>query len=219
MMEKLMVDSVVTWAREYKVDGFRFDLMGHHSKAHMLSVRRALDRLTLGRDGVDGKRSTSTARAGTSARSPTTRASCRPRSPTWPAPASARSPTGCATPSAAAARSTRTRASRASPAGLFTDPNGAAVNGTPSEQLRPAAALPGPDQGRPRRQPARLPFVDRTGATVTGSEVDYNGQPAGYAADPERDDHLRRRARQRDAVRRAAVQAAAGHARWPTGCG
>ena len=48
MMEKLMVDSVVTWAREYKVDGFRFDLMGHHSKANMLEVRRALDKL--GRD-------------------------------------------------------------------------------------------------------------------------------------------------------------------------
>ena len=33
MMGKLMVDSVVTWARDdYKVDGFRFDLMGHHSK-------------------------------------------------------------------------------------------------------------------------------------------------------------------------------------------
>ena len=39
MMEKLMVDSVVTWAREYKVDGFRFDLMGHHSLANMLAVR------------------------------------------------------------------------------------------------------------------------------------------------------------------------------------
>ena len=43
MMEKLMIDSLVTWAREYKVDGFRFDLMGHHSKANMLNVRRALD--------------------------------------------------------------------------------------------------------------------------------------------------------------------------------
>ena len=49
MMEKLMVDSVVTWARHYKVDGFRFDLMGHHSKANMLAVRRALDALTLRR--------------------------------------------------------------------------------------------------------------------------------------------------------------------------
>ncbi len=32
MMEKLMIDSVVTWAKEYKVDGFRFDLMGHQPK-------------------------------------------------------------------------------------------------------------------------------------------------------------------------------------------
>lgn len=53
--EKLMVDSVVLWAREYKVDGFRFDLMGHHSKQNMLAVRAALDELTLEEDGVDGK--------------------------------------------------------------------------------------------------------------------------------------------------------------------
>jgi len=43
--EKLMVDSVVLWAKEYKVDGFRFDLMGHHSKQNMLNVRAALDAL------------------------------------------------------------------------------------------------------------------------------------------------------------------------------
>ncbi|MEO0972804.1 MAG: alpha-1,6-glucosidase domain-containing protein, partial [Pseudomonadota bacterium] len=38
-----------------KVDGFRFDLMGHHSKANMLAVRAALDALTLEEDGVDGQ--------------------------------------------------------------------------------------------------------------------------------------------------------------------
>ncbi len=54
MMEKLMVDSLVTWARDYKVDGFRFDLMGHHSKANMLKIRAALDALTIESDGVDG---------------------------------------------------------------------------------------------------------------------------------------------------------------------
>ncbi|GIG35283.1 alpha-1,6-glucosidase [Cellulomonas pakistanensis] len=54
MAEKLMVDSVVTWARDYKVDGFRFDLMGHHSKQNMLAVREALDALTVEADGVDG---------------------------------------------------------------------------------------------------------------------------------------------------------------------
>ncbi|WP_082543115.1 pullulanase-type alpha-1,6-glucosidase [Microbacterium sp. Root53] len=52
--QKLMVDSVVTWARDYKVDGFRFDLMGHHSTANMAAVREALDALTLEDDGVDG---------------------------------------------------------------------------------------------------------------------------------------------------------------------
>ena len=55
MAEKLMVDSVVLWARDYKVDGFRFDLMGHHSTDTMLAVRSALDALTVRRDGVDGK--------------------------------------------------------------------------------------------------------------------------------------------------------------------
>ncbi|HEY5820359.1 MAG TPA: pullulanase-type alpha-1,6-glucosidase, partial [Propionibacteriaceae bacterium] len=55
MGQKIMVDGVVTWAKQYKVDGFRFDLMGHHSKANMLAVRAALDKLTLRKDGVDGK--------------------------------------------------------------------------------------------------------------------------------------------------------------------
>ncbi|MBK8901694.1 MAG: pullulanase-type alpha-1,6-glucosidase [Anaerolineaceae bacterium] len=55
MMRKLMVDSVVTWAVAYKIDAFRFDLMGHHMKEDMLAVRAALDALTLEEHGVDGK--------------------------------------------------------------------------------------------------------------------------------------------------------------------
>jgi pullulanase len=55
MMRKLMVDSVVTWAKEYKVDGLRFDLMGHHMLEDMKAVRAALDALTLEKDGVDGR--------------------------------------------------------------------------------------------------------------------------------------------------------------------
>ncbi|GAB4084246.1 hypothetical protein GCM10028784_08760 [Myceligenerans cantabricum] len=54
MGERLMVDSVVTWAGDYRVDGFRFDLMGHHSKENLLAVREALDALTPEDDGVDG---------------------------------------------------------------------------------------------------------------------------------------------------------------------
>jgi pullulanase len=56
MMERLMVDAVVHWARNYKVDGFRFDVMGHHMVSNMLAVREALGALTLERDGVDGGR-------------------------------------------------------------------------------------------------------------------------------------------------------------------
>ncbi len=54
MMEKLMVDDLVHWARDYKVDGFRFDLMGHHMKRNMEAARDALHALTPERDGVDG---------------------------------------------------------------------------------------------------------------------------------------------------------------------
>ena len=42
MMEKLMTDSLVVWARDYKIDGFRFDLMGHQPKAAMLRARKAV---------------------------------------------------------------------------------------------------------------------------------------------------------------------------------
>ena len=55
MAEKIMVDTVVRWARDYKVDGFRFDLMGFHTKANMIAVRAALDALTMEADGVDGR--------------------------------------------------------------------------------------------------------------------------------------------------------------------
>ncbi|MGQ0602665.1 MAG: pullulanase-type alpha-1,6-glucosidase, partial [Anaerolineales bacterium] len=55
MMEKLMIDSVRTWATAYKVDGFRFDLMGHHMLSNMVNLRTALDALTVADDGVDGK--------------------------------------------------------------------------------------------------------------------------------------------------------------------
>lgn len=56
MMEKLMIDSLLVWARDYKIDGFRFDLMGHHMLVNMQNVRKALDSLTLQKDGVDGKK-------------------------------------------------------------------------------------------------------------------------------------------------------------------
>lgn len=38
MFEKLVADSVVMWAQDYKIDGFRFDLMGHLMKSSMEKV-------------------------------------------------------------------------------------------------------------------------------------------------------------------------------------
>ena len=54
MSERLMIDSLVMWARHYHVDGFRFDLMGHHSRQTMERAKAALSQLTLEADGVDG---------------------------------------------------------------------------------------------------------------------------------------------------------------------
>ncbi|AKT39497.1 pullulanase-type alpha-1,6-glucosidase [Chondromyces crocatus] len=54
MMQKLMVDSMLTWARAYKIDGFRFDLMGHHMKENLVEVRDRLAALTPQADGIDG---------------------------------------------------------------------------------------------------------------------------------------------------------------------
>lgn len=45
MMRKYIVDSVVYWATEYHVDGFRFDLMGVHDLDTMKAVREALDQV------------------------------------------------------------------------------------------------------------------------------------------------------------------------------
>ncbi|KAF8068441.1 PU1 [Scenedesmus sp. PABB004] len=55
MFERLMVEDLVHWVRTYKVDGFRFDIMGHHFITNLTAVRNALNALTPERDGVDGR--------------------------------------------------------------------------------------------------------------------------------------------------------------------
>lgn len=50
------MDDIVHWARNYKVDGFRFDIMGHLLMSSMLKIRGALDELTVEKDGVDGSK-------------------------------------------------------------------------------------------------------------------------------------------------------------------
>eukprot|EP00929_Paragymnodinium_shiwhaense_P049490 TRINITY_DN24961_c0_g1_i1.p1 TRINITY_DN24961_c0_g1~~TRINITY_DN24961_c0_g1_i1.p1 ORF type:complete len:1048 (-),score=233.95 TRINITY_DN24961_c0_g1_i1:194-3337(-) len=55
MFDRLIVDSVVHWAKQYKIAGFRFDLMGHIMLSTMKRIRAALDTLTLESDGINGK--------------------------------------------------------------------------------------------------------------------------------------------------------------------
>ncbi|MBO4250807.1 MAG: type I pullulanase [Paludibacteraceae bacterium] len=45
MMRRFMVESVCYWAREYHIDGFRFDLMGIHDQETMQAIRAALDEI------------------------------------------------------------------------------------------------------------------------------------------------------------------------------
>ncbi|KFJ01690.1 alpha-amylase family glycosyl hydrolase [Bifidobacterium thermacidophilum] len=48
MMRKYIVDSVTYWAKNYNVDGFRFDLMGLEDLETMKAVRAALDKIDPG---------------------------------------------------------------------------------------------------------------------------------------------------------------------------
>lgn len=45
MMRKFMVDSVTYWAKEYNLDGFRFDLMGIHDYETMNEIRKAVNQI------------------------------------------------------------------------------------------------------------------------------------------------------------------------------
>jgi len=55
MVEKMMVDVVVIWVCDYKVDGFCFDFMGYYLCDNLFVVWYVFDVLMLWYDGVDGK--------------------------------------------------------------------------------------------------------------------------------------------------------------------
>ncbi|NP_001104920.1 pullulanase-type starch debranching enzyme 1 [Zea mays] len=56
MVDRLIVDDLLNWAVNYKVDGFRFDLMGHIMKKTMIRAKSALQSLTIDEHGVDGSK-------------------------------------------------------------------------------------------------------------------------------------------------------------------
>jgi pullulanase-type alpha-1,6-glucosidase len=186
MMEKLMIDSVLTWARAYKVTGFRFDLMGHHMKSNMLKLRAALDELTLARDGVDGR-------------------SIYLYGEGWDFGEVAANARGTnATQLNMAGSGIGTFSDRLRDAvrgggpfdtgenkkiqgfvnGLYTAPN-ALEQGTTDEQK--ARLLLYQDQIKVglAGNLASYQLTDRNGNRVTGAQVDYNGSPAGYTQDPQ----------------------------------
>ncbi len=189
MMEKLMVDSLVTWASEYKIDAFRFDLMGHHMKRNMLKVRETLDSLSLAENGVDGKE---IYMYGEGWNFGEVADNARGENATQLNMAG----TGIGTFSDRLRDAVRGIGPFDSGPGLldkqgfangsYYDPN-SYVTLTPDEQLD--RLLLQSDQIRVGMAGnlAGYQFVDRNGNLVTGSQVDYNGQPAGYTQDPQED--------------------------------
>ncbi|MFJ8945723.1 pullulanase-type alpha-1,6-glucosidase [Streptomyces sp. NPDC102395] len=184
MMGKLVVDSVVTWAREYKVDGFRFDLMGHHPKANILAVRKALDALTVDRDGVDGKKiilygeGWNFGEVADDARF-------------VQATQKNMAGTGVATFSDRARDAVRGGGPfdedpgvQGFASGLYTEPNSSAHNGTPDEQKARLLHYQDLIKVGLTGNLARYRFAGADGTEVTGADVDYNGAPAGYADAP-----------------------------------
>ncbi|MFF7180731.1 pullulanase-type alpha-1,6-glucosidase [Streptomyces sp. NPDC008121] len=184
MMGKLVVDSIVTWAKQYKVDGFRFDLMGHHPKENILAVRKALDALTLAKDGVDGK---AIVLYGEGWNFGEIADDARFVQATQKNMAG----TGIATFSDRARDAVRGGGPfdedpgvQGFASGLFTDPNPSTANGTPEQQKARLLHYQDLIKVGLSGNLASYSFTDTSGRTVKGSEVDYNGVPAGYAAAP-----------------------------------
>jgi pullulanase-type alpha-1,6-glucosidase len=183
MFEKLMVDSLVTWAKAYKVDGFRFDLMGHHMKSNLVKAQERLRALTLEKDGVDGSKIYLYGEGWNFGEVVNNKRGVNATQLNMPG-------TGI---------------------GTFSDRlRDAARGGGPFSGLQEQGFSSGlwfdpnsTDQGSSENQRQRLlhyadlirvglagnlrdySLVNKDGATVKGSQVDYNGQPGGYTLDPQ----------------------------------
>ncbi|MER7958533.1 pullulanase-type alpha-1,6-glucosidase [Streptomyces sp. NPDC096030] len=184
MMGKLVVDSLVTWAKQYKVDGFRFDLMGHHPKENILAVRKALDALTVAKDGVDGKAIVLYGEGWNFGE-------IADDSRFVQATQKNMAGTGVATFSDRARDAVRGGGPfdedpgvQGFASGLFTDPNSSTANGTPEQQKARLLHYQDLIKVGLSGNLADYSFTDTSGRTVKGGQVDYNGSPAGYAAAP-----------------------------------
>ena len=184
MMEKLVIDTLVLNAKEYKIDGFRFDIMSFMFTYNMSNIQAALQALTRENSGVDGSKiylygegfnfgDTVNNQIGPNASqvnlygfgigtfNDRIRDGIHGGSPFTDERVQ-----GFAT-------------------GLFTDPS-AYTSSTMATSAQQSQLLQYSDwilvglTGNLRD----YTFTDSAGATVTGAEVSYNGQPTGYTKSP-----------------------------------
>ena len=184
MMEKLIIDTLVLNAKEYKIDGFRFDIMSFMFTYNMTDIKAGLSALTPENSGVDGSKiylygegfnfgDTVNNQIGPNASqinlygfgigtfNDRIRDGIHGGSPFTDERVQ-----GFAT-------------------GLFTDPS-AYTTSTMSSSAQQSQLLQYSDwilvglTGNLRD----YTFTDSAGATVTGAEVSYNGQPTGYTQTP-----------------------------------
>ncbi len=174
MFAKLMDDSLVTWARDYKIDAFRFDLMGHHPKDQMVqalaAVKQVNPEMYFYGEGwnfgevQDDKRfvqATQKHLAGTGIGSFSDRLRDAVRG-------------GSPFDGGDIIRKTQ---------GFG---NGALVDANEMDGVDRATALHQADLVRLGMAGNLKDFIltDKDGMPKKGSDIDYNGQPAGYAQDP-----------------------------------
>jgi pullulanase len=176
MMGKLMIDSVTLWATQYRIDSFRFDLMGHQPRAVMEQLQQTVNAAAghpvqlLGEgwnfgEVADGARFVQASQlslngSGIGTFNDRTRDAVRG---------------GSAGDSGEALFARQGWIN-----GLVYDPNGHAGKHDPIELLRAADMVRAGLAGSIRSYPLQT-FDDRT---VPLASIDYGGQPAGYASEP-----------------------------------
>jgi pullulanase len=174
MFFKLMLDTLKIWAQEYRVDGFRFDLMGFHFKNDLLGIANALHKIDptiyLYGEGWDfgevagnalGENATQANMAGTGIGTFSDRARDAIRG------------------GGSFDRGGSLVANQGFINGFWYDRNELG-NGSLQQLLEAGdlvkLALAGTSKN--------YQFIDQHGVLVSGSQIVYRGQPAGYGRDP-----------------------------------
>jgi pullulanase/glycogen debranching enzyme len=176
MMGKLMIDSAALWATQYKIDSFRFDLMGHQPRAAMEQLQARVNKAA-GRkveligegwnfgEVADGARFVQASQlslngSGIGTFNDRLRDAVR----------------GGSAGDSGEAMITRQGFIN----GLAYDPNAKAAAQTKLELMRTADMVRVGLAGSVRS----YPLLTYTDATLPLAQIDYGGQPAGYASEP-----------------------------------